>query len=645
MILTQNQIEELLNIIDKNQIVAIGTNLGPDFLSEGDRDLLKEVGVDFEYLPELDPVFSQFNYGLLAEALGQTAFESLTYDQLKEYIRMGRYIPLTYIEEVAINTIKRQAFNDLKTLGGRIFKDVNQILINNTLSEQKQFLRDEISSGIADKKSVTEIAHTIAEKTGDWSRDFERIVAYNSHLAFESGKAAMIQKNNEGKDPTVYKQPFDQACDHCIRLFLTNGVGSQPRLFKLSELIANGTNIGVKTKDWKATVSPIHPYCFDDKTEVLTNNGFKFFKDLDKTESFLSINLDSGNSEWVKAVRWVDERYDGLMFQFKNKNFNLLTTPNHHHVIRTHANKKPRLVETNKLPTEAQFLKHIPSWEGIRPVYKFDDETFDEKLFSQFLGFYLSEGSCIDYKGRKTIHISQSPKKYLDEIYEICSSLFTSVSKCKDYVQIMAIKRPELWNWLSSFGKSNQKRVPTLVKESNQELIEQFLNSYCKGDGSFRKGRKWDGYQCKDSREYFTSSKLMADDLGELILKLGKCPSFKLKEPQTIFDPKRGKSYTQNQGIWLITELTNRFVYKTMLQCTQVHYCGKIYDVELEKNHTLIVRREGKVVVSGNCRCSLHHLPDNAVWDDKKKQFVEDIPYAPLRKQFRIWIDGQERLV
>lgn len=261
MQLSIEQISELMKIISGNQKVAISVNLGPDFLTASDQELLMNSGVDYEYLPENDPIFSQFNYGLLSEALGQTAFENLSYDALKEYIRMGRYIPLTFAEQNQIQTIKNQTLNDLKTVEGKIFKDINQILIDNTIESQKEFLRNEMATGLADKKTITDIAHTISEKTGDWSRDFERIVAYNSHQAIEEGKAAMMKRNAGEQDPKVYKTVFKGACDHCIRLYLTNGAESEPKIFNLSELKNNGTNIGRKTKEWLPVIGPVHPYC------------------------------------------------------------------------------------------------------------------------------------------------------------------------------------------------------------------------------------------------------------------------------------------------------------------------------------------------------------------------------------------------
>lgn len=262
MILSPQQVNQLLKIIDKNQLIAIGTQLGPDFLSPADKDVLAESGVNWEnFSAATDTVFTSFHYGMLAESLGQTFADNLTFAELTEYISKGRYIPLTFSEQVAIQTIKNQTFSELRTFQGRIFQDINQILTTNSLPEQQEFLRQEIAGGIKDRKLITEIAHDIARKTGDWGRDFQRIVAYNSHLAFEEGKAAMAIRDADGEDPTVYKTVFEQACKHCVELYLTAGIGSQPRLFKLSVLKGNGTNIGRKTAEWKATVGPIHPYC------------------------------------------------------------------------------------------------------------------------------------------------------------------------------------------------------------------------------------------------------------------------------------------------------------------------------------------------------------------------------------------------
>jgi hypothetical protein len=261
MILTPNQVEELLKIIDHNHLVFIGENLGTEYLSTSDKEILSNSGIDINdlYLPENDALLTSFHLGLLSDALRDN-INTLSYDDLKNYIKGGHYIPLTQTEKYVLNIVKNQALKDIKTLKGNIFNDVNQILVDKSLEGQRKFLREEQAKGLYDKKSVKQIANDIARKTGDWTRNFDRIVEYNCQSAFEGGKAEYIA-NTYGEDSLVYKSVFEGACKHCVALYLTKGVGSEPRIFKLSELISNGTNIGRKTAEWKPVVGPIHCFC------------------------------------------------------------------------------------------------------------------------------------------------------------------------------------------------------------------------------------------------------------------------------------------------------------------------------------------------------------------------------------------------
>lgn len=652
MILSPQQIQQLLNIIDQNQALIIGREFGLEFLSDYDKFVLDKFGVDLDqlYLPQTDTIYTSFHFGLLSDALADIQFaDKLTYNDLYEYISKGEYIPLTQQEIASINSVKTQSLASLRSIGNKIFQDINQILPNTSRSVQEQFIRDEIEQGVKYKKTVREIANEIAHKTGDWSRDFDRIVQYTSQTAYEHGKAAALQRQY-GEDMLVYKNVYQGACKYCIKMYLTKGLGSQPRIFKLSELIANGSNIGKKVADWKPTLDPVHPYCFDDQTEVLTNEGWKFFKDLNKQELFLSVNLQTGEGEWKRAVNWIDQYYEGPMYSFQNKNFDLVTTPNHHHVIQTYSSQKLRLVETVKLPKEAQFLTHLPKWEGKeRKTFTFDKIKYNGDDFLCFLGYFISEGCIIDYKGQKRLHISQSKKKYYEEIAQSCELLFEVVFRCKDYIQVNLSSKnhKQLLSFLS-FGKSFEKYIPQDVKNCTPRQIEIFLAAFCQGDGSVYKGREWDGYKCKDYRLYYTSSKRIADDLSELILKIGKKPGFKVKPAVEIYDPKRDKSYMQNNDIIVISELTNKYTYRNTVKEEIFHYSGKIYDVELEANHTLFVRRNGKVTVSGNCRCNLVYVSQTSqapIWNKEKKIFettTQTQPTSRPRPKVRAIVGGKE---
>ena len=266
MILSENEIHELLTIIQKNQASFVATSFGSDFLNDYDKNILDKYAVDWSKSYDItkDIVFNSFSFGMLAQAIiNQQKVKSITYKDLKQYVSSGKYIPLTQIERSTISSIKSQSLKDIKTLNGKIFNDINQSLINNSLEAQQQLLRKEIIQGsVIKKQTVSQIANEIGHKTGDWSRNFDRIVQYISQTAYEQGKASLIKQYSK-TDSIIraYKKVYQGACKHCIKLYLTNGLGSQPIIFILSELEANGNNIGRKVDEYLACVPPTHPHC------------------------------------------------------------------------------------------------------------------------------------------------------------------------------------------------------------------------------------------------------------------------------------------------------------------------------------------------------------------------------------------------
>lgn len=259
MQLNPQQVQELIQIISTNQLTTIGREFGLDYLTQLDKQILFNNGVDVDnlYNEYNDTIFTAFELGMLADSLKEHALNP-SYNDLREYISSGKYLPITAKESAIINNIKSAAFGSCKTLQGKIFNDFNNILVNK--DAEIKFLEEELKSGVLEKKSLREISNTISRKVGDWSRDFDRIIQYASHTATEHGKAAVLE-DTWGVDVLVYKKVFEKACKHCVRLYLTAGPGSVPKIFKLNELRANGTNIGRKVDDWKPVLDATHPYC------------------------------------------------------------------------------------------------------------------------------------------------------------------------------------------------------------------------------------------------------------------------------------------------------------------------------------------------------------------------------------------------
>lgn len=264
MNLSQDQVDELMEIIESQTLGFVAFNVGPSILSTSDIDLLARYGVDVTQISEDGNLLEQaFRFGVLSEAIGDLKSKEVTYDQLKSYIDQQKYIPLTEIERGALKSVKNQAYSDIKGLGNRIQRDTQHIVIEADRERRAKYeniIEDAAERMVANRESVRSMVSDLGHKTGDWNRDFGRISDYVNHMAFDSGRASQIERAH-GKNSKVYKDVYPGACRHCIRLYLTNGIGSKPRIFKLSTLLANGSNIGRKAKDWKPVVGPTHPWC------------------------------------------------------------------------------------------------------------------------------------------------------------------------------------------------------------------------------------------------------------------------------------------------------------------------------------------------------------------------------------------------
>lgn len=262
---TTQQIHQLLDLLNKQNLVFISTKLGPEYLTEDEISKLQSFGINpyHLYKDSNDIAKMSFHFGLISDAIGHIESKPITLEALEGYFNKGHHIPLTAVERNTIESIKKQYLGDIRANNGRIFQDLNNIIGKNEKSNRsayEQVIRDEVQKGILMKKVSGEIARDLARKTGDWSRNFRRIVAYISHQAFDEGRAAMIE-DKYGKDALVAKNVYPGACKFCIEAYLTAGIGSPPKIFKLSQLKANGTNIGRKAKDLKPVVGNHHPDC------------------------------------------------------------------------------------------------------------------------------------------------------------------------------------------------------------------------------------------------------------------------------------------------------------------------------------------------------------------------------------------------
>lgn len=244
-------------------MVFIAHNVGTSVLSQEEKTRLKSIGIDVEKLSQAGIVDDAFKFGILADALKYSEAKNITYGEFKTYLKSGQFVPLNQVEKFALENIKYQAYSDIKNLGARIEGVLTHMITEDRKMRRKEYekiIKTKSKKAIKNRKSLSWLSSEIGHKTGDWSRDLDRVADFVLHTAFDEGKAQAIRRKS-GDDAKVFKYVLPGACDACIDAYLTDGEGSEPVIFKLSQLISNGTNVGKKKAEWQPVIGPHHPWC------------------------------------------------------------------------------------------------------------------------------------------------------------------------------------------------------------------------------------------------------------------------------------------------------------------------------------------------------------------------------------------------
>ena len=84
------------------------------------------------------------------------------------------------------------------------------------------------------------------------------------------------------------------------------------------------------------TYTPMKPgdkMCFDEQTEVFTDKGWKFFKDIEEEDKFLTLDIVTGGTKFVHCSRYYRWAHKGRLYAYESDKVSLRITENHNHLI------------------------------------------------------------------------------------------------------------------------------------------------------------------------------------------------------------------------------------------------------------------------------------------------------------------------
>ena len=263
MIFTKAQINDVVSILKRHQSLFIATQVGIDYLTEAERNLLLASGIDLDSFANQQGILEHaFLFGILSDAIGDKRAKGMNYQDFQDFLKSGNFVPLTEQEESALDWLKQRSYNDITGIGNRIAIGTSNAILNNQPLTIRDTIKQEAIRAVELRNNARDLAGKLGELTQEWERDWLRISYYLLHEAFNVGRAENILREY-GKNAEVYFDVFSGACRRCKELYLEDSEdeNSKPIIFKLQDLIRNGNNIGRKADEWLPTISPTHPYC------------------------------------------------------------------------------------------------------------------------------------------------------------------------------------------------------------------------------------------------------------------------------------------------------------------------------------------------------------------------------------------------
>jgi hypothetical protein len=348
--------------------------------------------------------------------------------------------------------------------------------------------------------------------------------------------------------------------------------------------------------------------CYDAETEILTDEGWKFFKDLRGDEGILSKDRETGvsyyESTWKKQVH----KFKGEMVRFKSKNLDLRVTSNHNMWMARQ--KGPmQFIEagSTKGKTTDYYFEKTLNWNGkgldsvTIPSYRHIQGNGERVLpavtipmdkWLRFLGYFLSDGNVRYSIGCKQVCLTQV--KFANEFFLAAQDIADALGcRLHSYEKgngfVFCIVNAQFADYMRKF--SMPKRIPReLLMGLSRKQCRDLIDYIYLGDGCLCR-REVANSKGKDyGRVYAGVDKEFADDLCELYLKAGYGASVREKEVDG-YQKVYIASFTS--GKRACQKFDNPPTFEA--DCDETVYC-----VTLPKDHLLMVRRGGRSVWCGN---------------------------------------------
>jgi hypothetical protein len=349
--------------------------------------------------------------------------------------------------------------------------------------------------------------------------------------------------------------------------------------------------------------------CYDDQTEVLTDSGWKLFKDVGIWDEVATRN-PQGELEWKRPHLRITKPYKGGMMLHESDRLNFCVTPTHNMLVdNVERPGSPSLIPCEDLSHKRYLVPKTASYEG---------DGGPSLAKARLIGFWLADGRKIKPLQGRQIRVTQTKPSsvlWFDSVLADLGLPFSRNVQSNREIS-WSVKDKLVQNELRALQEGDELRLPRDCYGWRHEAREGLLEGLLEGDGIWSK-------QQGRHHAFVNTSRSLIDDVQRLLVTLGANGRVRLARPQGTMTNK-GIAKRDLWSVHLDTKDSAR-LYPERIE--RVEYDGLVYCLTVD-NHTLLVRRGDTAMWCGNC---MMEVVEATIGDMMAKQVRQDLGTQPIR--------------
>jgi len=227
----------------------------------------------------------------------------------------------------------------------------------------------------------------------------------------------------------------------------------------------------VENRDPALTVGWSGGNCYDNLTEVLTEEGFKLFRDLTMQDKIATLDPLTHELEYAYPSEIVIRKYKGPLHEIDNKYVSCGVTPNHWMYIRLDGQETYSEMQAEVAWGEIFYVKKNAKWTGTSKV--------DEQLLNRVASWLSGIKKVIDYWDlREVLTYSSEELLRLVGIFIKHKDELLLSKGLEDFVIELCLKAGVSADALGDSIRVN-KKSEALVEKDHQSISDYKGNIYC----------------------------------------------------------------------------------------------------------------------------------------------------------------------